>query len=214
MEQYEYDQKIYDLLYDMPEAIVYLKSRYQTDRMWKYCIERDPKVFAQMKNPSEDMCEYAVDIDGENIITMVTKFPEIPVTRRIAYIALRTFPGAILYIPEEVLNEEMFDIAFNAKPSLISHFNNLPFGYYLQKVREDPSIIRWMDNPREELVCAAFEKDPNLCVYFTSLTPQMINVIREVKPELATLYMNTLESERIDDAESSETERQETIAKW
>lgn len=205
--QYEpiYDQKIYDLLYDMPEAIVYLKSRYQTDQVWKYCIEREPKVFAMMKNPSVDMCVYALDIDGSNIITIRTKFTDIKIDKRMAYIALRTYPAAILHIPSEILNEEMFDLAFNAQPSLISQFNNLPYTYLLRKIRENPSIIKHMTNLREDLACVALSMDPNLCVYIPNLTTQMINLLRDLKPELAELYTNTLESETENYAENCET---------
>lgn len=209
----EIDHKIYEFLYEIPSAIVYLKKRYQTTQVWKYCIEREPSVFALMENPSQEMCEYAVDIDGENIITVVTKFPSIDVTKRMAYIALRTYPSAILYIPENVLNEEMFDIAFSEKPSLMSYFTNLPFGYYLKKVRENPSIIQYIQNPTEDLICDALSRDPNLCVHFNHLTPRMINIIRELKPDMANLYINRIESEK-SNAKNNEEEGQEPVEDW
>lgn len=204
--QYEpiYDQKIYDLLYEMPEAIVYLKSRYQTDQVWKYCIEREPQVFALMKNPSVDMCVYALDIDGSNIIHIRSKFTNIEIDKRMAYIALRTFPAAILHIPSEIINDEMFDLAFNAQPSLISQFTNLPYSYLLRKIGENPSIIKFIPNLREDLACIALRMDPNLCVYIQNLTPQMINILRDLKPEVADLYTNTLESETENYAENCE----------
>ena len=216
MEFYEssYDQKLYNLLYNNPEAILYLKNCYQTERVWKYCIEIEPNLFASMKSPSPEMCEYALDVAGENIITMVTKFKHIKLTKRMVYIALRTYPSAILYVPEDILEEDMLDKAFDAQPSLIGKFTNLSYEYLLKKVREKPSIIKWIENPREELVCAALEIDPNLCVYFTTLTPQMINIIQQKKPELAEMYANTLESETDYYAEISEEERAEYDAQW
>lgn len=204
-----YDQRLFNILHDNPEAVCYLKRKYQTDQVWKYCIEQDPKLFSRMKNPSPDMCVYALDIDGSNIITMKSKFSDIRITPRMAYIALRSFPGAILYIPQEILNEEMFDLAFDAQPSLIAHFTNLSHGYLIRKIRENPSFIRYIVSPGEELICIALSLDPNLCVYISPLTPKMIQIIQEKKPELAQLYANSLESENVENAENTETRGEE-----
>lgn len=214
MHTVDINQKLYNILYETPSAIAFFKKRYQSDQLWRYCIERDPNVFGLMEDPSLDMCIYAIDISGENIVILATKFKHIKITKKIAYLALRTFPAAILYIPEDVLTEGMLDMAFAAKPSLISHFNNLPFGYYLRKVRENPWIIQHITDPREDLICAALEGDPMVCTCFKHPTTQMINIVKELNPELAQLYINSLESETDKDAKNSEEERQDTVVKW
>lgn len=210
----EMDQKLFETLFDNPELVLLLKNRYQTDRVWKFCIERDPSIFGKMDNPTVEIAEYALDVDGENIIPLVTKFEYIPVTKKMAFTALRSYPGAVLYIPEDILTEEMLNMAFNAQPSLISAFSNLTYEYLIRRIQERPSDIRFVQNPRDELIYMALERDPNLCVYFTSLTPQMINLLYDLKPEYAAMYINTLESENQDYAENSETEGESTSNQW
>lgn len=210
----EMDQKLFETLFDTPEMVLYLKNRYQTDRVWKFCIEREPSIFSKMDNPTEEIAQYALDVDGENIIPLVTKFDYIPITKKMAFTALRSYPGAILYIPEDVLTEEMMNMAFNAQPSLMSNFDNLTYDYLLRRIQERPSDIRFIQNPRDELIYLALERDPNLCVYFTSLTPRMINLLYDLKPELAAMYINTLESENPYYAENSETEGEAKSDQW
>ena len=219
MEEYvidqNYDQHIYDMLYDNPEMILYMKSRYQTAKLWKYCIELEPSIFGQMENPTEDIAEYALNVDGENIIPLLTKFDYIPLTKRLAFIALRTFPGAIMHIPESILTEEMMDMAFNAQPSLISVLSNaLTEDYLIRRVHARPSDIRYIKNPTDKMKFIALEKDPNTFVYMDSFTPQMLNLIKELKPGLAELYSNTLESENGDHAENTETRGEAESNQW
>lgn len=202
----EQDQGLFDMLYDNPEMVVYLKNRYQTDRVWKFCIDRESTLFSQMENPSIEMCEFALDVDGENIIPLVTKFTDVKLTKRMIWIALRTFPGAILHVPRIMIDEDMLNSAFDKQPELLSAFPSLSYEYLLRRIKDHPGDVIWLENPRDELVCMALEKNPYLCVHFTSLTPLMINIIRAQNPELADMYTNTLESEMDDYAEDSTTE--------
>jgi len=200
-----FDEKLFDMLYDTPEMILLLKNRYQTPKVWKFCIEREPSLFGQMENPTEDIAIYALDVCGENIIPLVNKFDYIPVTKKMAFTALRSYPGAILYIPQNILCEEMFNMAFNSQPSLLGAYDNLGNDYLLRRVRERPSDIRYINNPSEELKYAALEKDPNVCVYIDNLTPQMISLLYDLKPGLAEMYTNTLERENMLYAEDTKT---------
>lgn len=209
----EQDQRLFDMLYDNPEMIIYLKNRYQTDRIWKFCIDRESTLFGQMENPSIEMCEFALDVDGENIISLVTKFTDVKLTKRMIWIALRTFPGAILHVPRYMLDEDMLNASFDAQPELLTAFPNLSYEYLLRRIKDHPGDIVWLENPRDELVHLALEKNPYLCVHFTSLTPHMINIIRAQNPGLADMYMNTLESEIDDYAENSEEEGP-TVDQW
>ena len=209
----EQDQGLFDMLYDNPEMIVYLKNRYQTDRVWKFCIDRESTLFSQMENPSIEMCEFALDVDGENIIPLVTKFTDVKLTKRMIWIALRTFPGAILHVPRIMIDEDMLNSAFDKQPELLSAFPSLSYEYLLRRIKDHPGDVIWLENPRDELVCMALEKNPYLCVHFTSLTPLMINIIRAQNPELADMYTNTLESEMDDYAEDSTTEST-TVNQW
>lgn len=210
-----FDQHIYDMLYDNPEMILYMKNRYQTAKLWKYCIELDPSIFGQMENPTEDIAEYALNVCGENIIPLLTKFEYIPLTKRLAFIALRTFPGAIMHIPQSILTEEMFDMAFNAQPSLISvMYNMLTDEYLMRRVYSRPSDIRYIKNPTERMKLIAIEREPNTIMYIDNPTPQMLHLLNELKPGMAELYSNTLESENGDHAENTEKNGEAESSQW
>lgn len=207
----EKERDLYQMLFDYPEMVLYLKNKHQTDRVLKFCIEQDPSIFGKLTDPSVDIAEYALDVDGENIIPLIMKFDNIPLTKKMCYIALRSYPGAIGYIPKSMLTEEMLDMAFNAQPSLLSVFEKLPEGYLLTRIKNRPSDIRYVTNPSDALIYAALESDPNLCVYFRKLTPQMINLLCDINPKIAEMYINSLESETMKDAKSEETKRPEEV---
>lgn len=214
MEEYVCDQEMYDMLYDNPSMILYMKSRYQTSKLWKFCIERDSSIFARMENPTEDIVEYALDVDGENIIPLLNKFEYIKLTKRMAFIALRTFPGAILYIPSDILTEEMMDMAFNAQPSLLAVKDGLSEEYLLRRVHARPSDIRYIKNPTDVMKYTALERDPNTFVYMDDLNPNMIHLLNDIKPGLADLYTNTLESEITYHAENTEKDGEAESNQW
>ena len=58
------EQKIYNILSEHPSLILIIKNKYVTDNMWKICITKEPSLFQYMKNPSEEMCLFAVNEEG------------------------------------------------------------------------------------------------------------------------------------------------------
>ena len=45
------------------------------------------------------------------------------------------------------------------------------------KIRENPSLIKYVVDPSDDLKCLALEQDPNIALYFDELSPKMMDVI-------------------------------------
>jgi hypothetical protein len=172
------------VLYNEPGLVTCLKDRYVTDEIWMFCIEREPSVFEEMKHPDESICNFAVKIDGNNLKYIKENFTYIPITEHMVYDAVNSCPKAILYVPEEMLknNTGLKEMAFDKDPALMMYFEDIRPEYIKRKVLENPSYLKYIQNPDEELVCEALKRNPNICVYFDNFTPRMLETLKEYHP--------------------------------
>ena len=184
--------RLLKILVEDPTMILVLKNKYITDDLWKFCIEREPSLFKEMKEPSEEMCEFALQVDGSNLKYIRKKFKYIKITKKMAYIAISTCPKAILYVPEKILDDGLKEIAFDKDPSLMKEFKNIRPEFINKKVRENPSNIKFINNPNEDIVCEALIAEPNVCVYFEKLSSKMIGVLKHHHPNFLELYQNVI----------------------
>jgi len=177
-------------LYNDPTLITCMKEKYINDDLWRYCIEREPSVFAEMKHPSKELCEFAVEVDGNNLKIIREKFDDIPITERMCYVAVKNCPRAILYVPPRILkgNYALQEMAFDQDPSLMVYFDDIRPEYIEKKVKENPTYLKYISNPDEDLVCEMLIKHPNICVYFDKLTPRMVETLRTYHPDVYELY--------------------------
>lgn len=184
--------KVLNLLVDDPTAILLFKNKYIDDDVWKFCIEREPGIFKHMKAPNEQMCEFALGIDGHNLKYIRKKFTDIKITRKMAYIATNNCPKSIMYVPEEILDEGLKEKAFSADPSLLQNFEfkDLRYDYIKNLINENPACIKYINNPPDDLILEAIKRDSNVCVYFEKLSPRVMAVINEINPDLLLLYKN------------------------
>ncbi len=184
--------KVLNLLVDNPSAILLFKNKYIDDDIWRFCIEREPAIFKHMKSPNEEMCEFALSIDGHNLKYIRKKFTDIKITRKMAYIAISNCPKAIMYVPEEILDEGLKEKAFSSDPSILQNFDfkDLRYDYIKKLINENPAFIKYINNPPDDLIIEAIKKDSNICVYFDKLSPRVITVINEINPDLLLLYNN------------------------
>ena len=194
---YEHDEEIIrnrllKVLVEDPTMILVLKNKYITDDLWKFCIEREPSLFQEMKNPSEEMCEFALHADGSNLKYIRKNFPYIKITKKMAYISILSCPKAILYVPDKILDEGLKEMAFEKDPSLMKEFKYIRPDYINKKIIENPANIKYINNPDEDLVCNALIIEPNVCVYFEKLTPRMISTLQQYHPQFLDLYQNIL----------------------
>ena len=180
------ERTILKLLLDHPSCILLLRSKCTTDNMWKVVIQLEPSLFQYMKDPSNEMCLYALKEDGSNL-QYVVKNPSVKLTSEMIYPAVSNYPAAIFDVPVEMRDNAIKEFAFDRDPTLIKNFTNVRKEYINRKIKEDPSFIRFLNDPDEDLVCKAIENDPNYCVYVKKFTPRIKKLIETLYPDIIPL---------------------------
>lgn len=178
------EQKILEILADDPSMILIFRYKYTTDNMWKICIENEPSLFQFMKTPSEEMILYALSEDGANIKYL--KEMGISLTPRMIYTAVKSYPGAIYLIPPELRTSKLREYACKEDPSLMKVLP-LKREYVEKRLKEDPTLVRFLSNPTEDQLCRAIASDPNICAYVDKFTPRVKQLIKELYPEIIPL---------------------------
>ncbi len=178
------EQKIFELLSEDPSAILMFKNKYTTENMWKICIENEPSLFQFMKNPSEEMILYALSEDGANIKYL--KDMGIQLTPKMIYTAVKSYPGAIYMIPQELRTSRLREFACNEDPSLMKELT-LKRDYIDKRLKTDPTLVRFLKNPTEDQLCNAIIADPNICAYIENFTPKVKQLIKELYPDIIPL---------------------------
>ena len=180
------ERAIMKLLSDDPACILLLRSKCTTDNMWKIVIQLEPNLFQYMKDPSNEMCLYALREDGSNL-QYVVKNPSVKLTPEMIYTAVNNYPAAIFDVPAEMRDNAIKEFAFDRDPTLIKNFKNIRKEYINKKIKEDPSFIRFLNDPDEDLVCKAIENDHNYCVYVKKFTPRIKKLIETLYPDIIPL---------------------------
>ena len=180
------ERTILKLLSDDPSCILLLRNKCTTDNMWKVVIQLEPSLFQYMKDPSNEMCLYALKEDGSNL-QYVVKNPSVKLTSEMIYTAVNNYPAAIFDVPVEMRDNAIKEFAFDRDPTLIKNFTNVRKDYINRKIKEDPSFIRFLNDPDEDLVCKAIENDPNYCVYVKKFTPRIKKLIETLYPDIIPL---------------------------
>ena len=183
------ERAILKLLSDDPACILLLRSKCTTDNMWKVVIQLEPSLFQYMKDPSNEMCLFALKEDGSNL-QYVVKNPSVKLTPEMIYTAVNNYPAAIFDVPVEMRDNAIKEFAFDRDPTLMKNFKNVRKEYINRKIKEDPSFIRFLDDPDEDLVCKVIENDPNYCVYVKKFTPRIKKLIETLYPDIIPLIPN------------------------
>lgn len=183
------NRKLLQLIAQDPSNILLVKDSLITPQMWRYAIEQDPALFQYIRNPSPDICEFAVSESGENLKWVRESNPE-AITSEMCYRAIDSYPLAILYVPSELCDYAMKEYAIDLDPTLIQAFTDLRPGYIQEKLRADPSFCRFLKNPTEDMEYRAVENDANYCAYVRHFTPRIKGLIRTLYPEIIPLLPN------------------------
>lgn len=186
MEESYVKQKIFDLLIEDPSAICMIKSKYLTDDVWKFCIEQEPSLFKYMKYPTNEMCDFAVSLDGKNLRYVRKK--KIPITPKMAYLAIKNDPNAIFEVPNKMVTPALKELAYDQKPELVEIYG-VPSNDYIRRCIKDQkyNILNYIPEPDETVMLEALDENPLMCRYINHLTDAMKALIREKYPHFVPL---------------------------
>ena len=173
--------KIMELLSDDPSMILMFKNKCITDNMWKIAIENEPSLFQYMTNPSEEMILLALREDGANIKYLPKM--GITITPKMAYTALKNYPGAIYLLPIDLQTRNVKEFACTEDPTLMKEMD-LKKEFVERQLRKDPLLVRFLKNPTGDQWCRALEASPNICAFIETFTPRMKEIMLRKYPEM------------------------------
>lgn len=174
---------VFEQIMENPELITIIKNRYLDDDMLEKCIDSEPTVFKYIKDPSPRIIRAALIADGGNLAYIPENArSHLPVEFYI-YAMQSNVYGALPYIPEDLLQDEVDDkikekLIFDVDPEMVRQYGvRIREDFLRDKIRENPSLIKYVVDPSDDLKCLALEQDPNIALYFDELSPKMMDVI-------------------------------------
>lgn len=178
-----------DLIANNPGIIPLLKNKYTTDDVLEDALDMNPDIFKFIKDPSNRIIAKALDMDGANI-------------QYIDKEKLKTIPEELLLSAIESVDEPelSFDVNFDdiSEESRIDMFVQdpvkaiqcgitVPDYFVIKEIQKSPNLIRYIKNPTNKMKCVALDLEPNVAVYFDSLTDEMMDIIDNKYPHLKEL---------------------------
>jgi hypothetical protein len=181
---HEIQYKLLSLIVDNPSMITMIKDKYITEALWEEALEREPSLFREIKCPSQSLCEVICGIDGSFLKYIKKRFTYIKITRKMAHDAIASFPRAVLDVPSKLLDPRLYELALDLEPSLLTEIEPRIAEAYIQKrIHHIPEIIKYLKNPPKELIRDALIGNPNVCLYFTEVTPFMREILAQYHPQ-------------------------------
>lgn len=181
---------VFEQIMDNPRLITIIKKRYLDDDMLEKCIDSEAGVFQYIKNPSMRIIRAAIMADGGNL-AYIPEYKRNSLPVEIFIYALQSnLYGAIKYIPEGILtnglsHEIKEKLIFDNDPEIAFKYGiNVRDEFLRDKIRHDPSLIKFVTEPSDELKCLALEGDPNIALYYDELSPNMMDIIDRKYPSL------------------------------
>lgn len=180
----EREQRLLELIMSDPSIILIIKTKCITEDMWKVAIANEPPLFQHIKNPSEEIVLFALNEDGANI--QYLEKMGIPITKKMIYTAIKNYPNAIFLIPKEYITNEIKEYAVDKEPSLIRDLR-LKGKSLSSRIKEDPTLVRFLSNPTEDQLYEALKITPNMCAYIEEYTPKLKELMYEKYPDVVPL---------------------------
>lgn len=186
---------VLECITEHPEYLKIIKSKYLTDDLYEQAIQIEPAVFEHIKEPSIRVINFALDIDGGFLRCLdEEKLLGLPLAS--FEIAIESNPEeAVKYIPKRSLNAVMTDKRkldmFMEYPEVIRDRHiKVNEAVIREYILQNPSYIKYVENPSEALVCATLAEDPMVALYFTELTDAMMDVIDANWPQFKNSLPN------------------------
>lgn len=173
-----------DLIANDPSLILIFKSKYTTEPMWECAIKGDPSLFQHMKSPSDNMILFALREDGANIKYFIQM--DIDFTPQRMREAIKSYPAAILLIPEEYRSRSIKEFACSLDPTLLKEVR-VSKRYIEKELKKDPNLVRFVEKPTEDQLYEAIKQNPNICAYVKTFTPRLKELVEEKYPDLVPM---------------------------
>lgn len=180
-------------LYDTPELILVIKDRYITEDVWRFCLEREPSLFKHVRYPSEELCMYAIKLDGYNLKYIKENLRYIKISYQMAFYAVQNCPKAILFVPKKLRTKALINMALEQDIELIEDLEEFMTKSEISEwINKNPRVVMYLNEVDEDSICQAIRKDPNYITMVKEPTEKMLAVLEEINPTMLQLYKASL----------------------
>jgi hypothetical protein len=178
-----------NMIANNPEILPLLKDKYTTDDVLEDALDINPDIFKFIKDPSNRIISKALDMDGANIQYIDrNRLNSLPEELLLAAIETVDTDISNLGINFDDLSEESrLDIFVQDPVKALQCGITIPDYFIINEIQKSPNLIRYIKNPTNKMKCVALELEPNVAVYFDSLTDEMMDIIDNKYPHLKEL---------------------------
>lgn len=178
-----------DVIANHPEVLPLLKNKYTTDDVLEDALDLNPDIFKFIKEPSDRIIAKALDMDGANI-QYIDKgtLKNMPEDMLLSVMDSVDDPSVSLDIDfDDISEESRIDMFIQDPVKALQCGISVPDYFVLKEIQKSPNLIRYIKDPTNRMKCAALELEPNIAVYFDSLTNEMMDIIDAKYPHLKEL---------------------------
>jgi hypothetical protein len=177
-----------NMIVNNPEILPFLKNKYTTDDVLEEALDINPDIFKFIKDPSNRIIIKALDMDGANIQYIdrerLNSLPDEILVSAIESVDDVSDLGVNF---DDISEESRLDIFIQDPVKAIQCGINVPEYFMIKEIQKSPNLIRYIKNPTNKMKCVALDLEPNVAVYFDSLTDEMMDIIDNKYPHLKEL---------------------------
>lgn len=177
-----------NMIVNNPEILPFLKNKYTTDDVLEEALDINPDIFKFIKDPSNRIIIKALDMDGANIQYIdrerLNSLPDEILVSAIESVDDVSDLGVNF---DDISEESRLDIFIQDPVKAIQCGINVPEYFMIKEIQKSPNLIRYIKNPTNKMKCVALDLEPNVAVYFDSLTDEMMDIIDIKYPHLKEL---------------------------
>jgi hypothetical protein len=182
-----------NMIANSPELIPLLKNKYTTDDVLEDALDLNPDIFKFIKDPSDRIIAKALDMDGANIQYIskerLQSIPEELILSAIESVDDTPIDFGIDF--DNISEESRLDIFMQDPAKALQCGITVPEYFIINAIQKTPNIIRYVKDPTNKMKCIALNLEPNVVVYFDSLTDEMMDIIDAKYPYLKELSTYT-----------------------
>lgn len=177
-----------NMIVNNPEILPFLKNKYTTDDVLEEALDINPDIFKFIKDPSNRIIIKALDMDGANIQYIdrerLNSLPDEILVSAIESVDDVSDLGVNF---DDISEESRLDIFIQDPVKAIQCGINVPEYFMIKEIQKSPNLIKYIKNPTNKMKCVALDLEPNVAVYFDSLTDEMMDIIDNKYPHLKEL---------------------------
>ena len=171
--------------------ILAFKAKLVTDDMWEYAVATDPSLFTACQKPSFRIAMIAVSRDGFHIGNIDPINFTTDQYQKLCNAAVEQNPKAITVIPKEFKNTSLIGYAYARDPELILSEEKLTESMVESIIDHNPALIQYVNEPDDDLIIRALEKNPKVIVYFPIISERVRSYYEERYPQYAAMLLQS-----------------------